>query len=168
MKSSFWTLLINILLKKDPFIFGSDALNVLFHCNAEGTLLTYSGLLRAFSQTMREDYRDDYNIKDISNYKRLDELPVFVEIFEIAYDENLKKDTFDFHHSQNVLKALVSSLSDTEKGYKEIQTLLYNLKSKISDNDSKLFYVNMLIDDSQLSYYASISKPFTFKEAKTI
>ena len=85
---------------------------------------------------------------------------MFVEIFEIAYDENLKKDTFDFHHSQNVLKALVSSLSDTEKGYKEIQTLLYNLKSKISDNDSKLFYVNMLIDDSQLSYYASISKAF--------
>ncbi|MDV3704706.1 MULTISPECIES: NACHT domain-containing protein [Elizabethkingia] len=152
--------------KKDTFIFGSDALTVLFYCSAEGTLLTYSGLLRAFSQTVREDYRDDYNIKDISNYKRLDELPMLVEIFEIAYDENLKKDTFDFHHSQNVLKALVSSLSDTEKGYKEIQTLLYNLKSKISDNDSKLFYVNMLIDDSQSSYYVSISKPFTFKEAK--
>jgi len=152
--------------KKDPFVFASDALNVLFHCNAEGTLSTYTELLRNFSQTERDDYRDDYNIRDISNYKRLEELPMLVEIFKIAYDENLKKDTFDFHHSQNVLKALVSSLSDTEKGYKAIQTLLYDLKSKISDNDSKLFYVNMLIDDSQLSYYASISKPFTFKEAK--
>ncbi|WP_241279590.1 NACHT domain-containing protein [Chryseobacterium cucumeris] len=152
--------------KKDPFVFASDALNVLFHCNAEGTLSTYTELLRNFSQTERDDYRDDYNIRDISNYKRLDELPMLVEIFKIAYDENLKKDTFDFHHSQNVLKALVSSLSDTKKGYKAIQTLLYDLKSKISDNDSKLFYINMLIDDSQLSYYASISKPFTFKDAK--
>ncbi|MDC8104966.1 hypothetical protein MTQ00_10480 [Chryseobacterium sp. B21-037] len=153
--------------KKDPFSFASDALNVLFHCNAEGTLLTYLELLRAFSQTVRNDYRDDYNIKDISNYRRLDELPILVEIFEIVYDETLKKDTFDFHHSQNLLKALISSLSDTEKGYKAIQSILYNLKSKISDDDDKFFYVNMLIDDSQLSYYASISKPFTFKEAKT-
>lgn len=153
--------------KKDPFSFASDALNVLFHCNAEGTLLTYLGLLRAFSQTVRNDYRDDYNVKDISNYRRLDELPILVEIFEIVYDETLKKDTFDFHHSQNLLKALISSLSDTEKGYKAIQSILHDLKSKISDDDSKFYYVNMLIDDSQLSYYASISKPFTFKEAKS-
>ena len=153
--------------KKDSFVFASDALNVLFHCNAEGALLIYSGLLRAFSQTVREDYRDDYNIGDISNYKRLDELPILVEIFEIAYDETIKKDTFDFHHSQNVLKALISNLSDTEKGYKAIQSILYDLKSKISDDDNKFFYVNMLIDDSQLSYYTSISRPFTFKEAKS-
>ncbi|MCF2218331.1 hypothetical protein H9Q08_03355 [Chryseobacterium sp. PS-8] len=152
--------------KKDPFVFASDALNVLFHCNAEGTLLTYSGLLRNFSRTVRDDYRDDYNVKDISNYKRLDELPALVEIFEIAYDETLKKDTFDFHHSQNLLKALISGLSDTENGYKAIQSVLCDLKSKISDDDNKFFYVNMLIDDSQLSYYTSISKPFTFKEAK--
>lgn len=141
-------------------------MNVLFHCNAEGTLLTYSGLLRNFSRTVRDDYRDDYNVKDISNYKRLDELPALVEIFEIAYDETLKKDTFDFHHSQNLLKALISGLSDTENGYKAIQSVLCDLKSKISDDDNKFFYVNMLIDDSQLSYYTSISKPFTFKEAK--
>lgn len=151
--------------KKDPFVFASDALNVLFHCNAEDAVSTYAGLLLTFSQTVREDYRDDYNIRDVSNYKRLDELPVLVEIFEIAYDESLKKDTFDFHHSQNVLRALITTLSKSKNGYKAIQNLLYDLKAKISDDDNKFFYVNSLIDDSQIAYYASISKPLTFKEA---
>lgn len=145
--------------------FAADALNVLFYCNAENTLLIYKNLLYNFSQTEREDYRDDYNIKDISNYKRLDELDILLEIFELAYGDAFKE-TFDFYHTRNILKALVANLSEFEEGYHAIQKLLHDWKLMITDKGSEFFYVNNLIDESQLSYYLSISKPFTFKEAK--
>ncbi len=153
-------------LEKENPKFVSDALNVLFYCNDESALPIYLEFLIDFKNTERVDYRDDYRIKDFTNYKRLDSILVLKDIFEIVYDEHVK-DTFDFYNSQNLLKVLINNLSETEIGYKKVQEMLTNLKSEIMDNDSKFFYVNNLIEDSKLSYYASISRPFTFKEAKS-
>lgn len=152
-------------LEKENPKFVSDALNVLFYCNDESALPLYLKFLIDFKNTERVDYRDDYRIKDFANYKRLDSILVLKDIFKIVYDENVK-DTFDFYNSQNLLKVLINNLSETEVGYKKVRAMLTNLKSEIMNNDNKFFYVNNLIEDSKLSYYASISRPFTFKEAK--
>ena len=152
-------------LSKDKKDFISEALNVLFYCNDENALSVYFDYIKEFSQTERIDLRDDYKLTNIANFHQLDNLKVLENIFEIIYDENLK-DTFDYHNSRNNFQSLIFNLSKTEKGFNEIQRILNQIKSKISDKGSKFFYINNFIDESQLSYYQSLSKVFTFKEAK--
>lgn len=145
--------------------FTSEALNVLFYCNYENTLPIYLDLINKFSESERIDLRDDYRLTNISSFERLDHLEILERIFEIIYNENLK-DAFDYHNSRNNFQALIINLSKTEKGFNEVQRILNQMKSRISNKGNKFFYINNFIDESKLSYYHSLSKVFTFKEAK--
>lgn len=152
-----------ILSNEDEFI--SDALNVLFYCNDESTLNIYLDQLKKLKQVEGINLRDDYKLRNINSFKLLNNLESLKDIFEIIYDENLKN-PFNFYNARNNFQSLIVNLSRTETGFREIQKILRHLKSKISNKESKFFYINNFINDSQLSYYNSLSKPFTFEEAK--
>lgn len=152
-------------LSKDKKDFTSEALNVLFYCNDENALSVYFDYIKEFSQTEKIDLRDDYKLTNIVNFNRLDNLEILENIFEIIYDESLK-DIFDYYNSRNNFQSLIFNISKTKKGFNAIQGVLNNIKSKISDKGSKFFYITNFIYESQLYYYQSLSKVFTFKEAK--
>ncbi|MFC2268883.1 MAG: hypothetical protein ACFNJP_05230, partial [Capnocytophaga gingivalis] len=62
----------------------------------------------------------------------------------------------------------IESSHFSNKDFEKINNLLEELKEESKDSDTKTFYINHLIDVSNNSYLASLSKPLTFDEAKNI
>lgn len=152
-------------LKTEKSEFISNALNVLFYCNDDSALQTYANSLEKLKQTQNIDLRDDFTLKNIHQFNNTNNLTVLENIFKIIYDENLKGD-FNFYHAKQHFQSIIINLSRTQKGYDEIQNLLKKISLDVLENDYKFFYINNLIDISQISYYNSFSKVFTFNEAK--
>ncbi|WP_394265678.1 NACHT domain-containing protein [Bergeyella zoohelcum] len=146
--------------------FISNALDVLFHCNDEEAFTLYIQLLKDFKSLENIDLRDDYIIKHIDKYYRLDKLDALKEIFEIIYDKQLK-DPFDYYHSRQNYSNLIINLSKNKEGYNEIQRVLAEIKEQYFDYDQK-FYVNNYIEASQNSYYSSLSKKYSYEGAKAM
>lgn len=111
--------------------------------------------------------RSDISLKSINHYNNLNNLNYLKIIFNIIYDESIT-DTFKFHLDKSNFSSLVSNLSKSKEGYIEIQQILIDIKSKILEKETKFFYINHLIESSQLSYYNSISRAFTFNETKSL
>ena len=152
-------------LKAEKSEFISNALNVLFYCNDDSALQTYANSLEKLKQTQNIDLRDDFTLKNIHQFNNANNLTVLENIFKIIYDENLKGD-FNFYNAKQHFQSIIINLSRTQKGYDEIQNLLKKISLDVLENDYKFFYINNLIDISQISYYNSFSKVLTFNEAK--
>ena len=150
---------------KTEFI--ANALSVLFYCNDPKALEFYITYLRDL-KNKNIDLRDDYKInnKAILKYTNLSNIELLKEIFHIIYDEKLKENTFAYYHTRQDIQSLIISFSN--KDFKRIYNLLKDIKEESKDSDTKTFYINHLIDVSNNSYLASLSKPLTFDEAKNI
>lgn len=147
--------------------FIANALSVLFYCNDPKALEFYITHLRVL-KNKNIDLRDDYKInnKAIPKYTNLSNIELLKEIFHIIYDEKLKENTFAYYHTRQDIQTLIISFSN--KDFEKINNLLEELKEESKDSDTKTFYINHLIDVSNNSYLASLSKPLTFDEAKNI
>lgn len=150
---------------KTEFI--ANALSVLFYCNDPKALefyITHLEDLKNKSIDLRYDYK--INNKAILKYTNLSNIELLKEIFHIIYDEKLKENTFAYYHTRQDIQSLIISFSN--KDFKRIYNLLKDIKEESRDSDTKTFYINHLIDVSNNSYLASLSKPLTFDEAKNI
>ena len=154
-------------LKSNRIEFIANALSVLFYCNDPKALEFYITHLRVL-KNKNIDLRDDYKInnKAILKYTNLSNIELLKEIFHIIYDEKLKENTFAYYHTKQGIQSLIISFSN--KDFKRIYNLLKDIKEESKGSDTKTFYINHLIDVSNNSYLASLSKPLTFNEAKNI
>lgn len=150
---------------KTEFI--ANALSVLFYCNDPKALEFYITHLRDL-KNKSIDLRDDYKInnKAILKYTNLSNIELLKEIFHIIYDEKLKENTFAYYNTKQDFQSLLISFSNED--FERINNLLKDIKEESKDSDTKTFYINHLIDVSNNSYLASLSKPLTFDEAKNI
>ena len=156
-----------VYLNSNRTEFIANALSVLFYCNDPKALEFYITHLRVL-KNKSIDLRDDYKInnKAIPKYTNLSNIELLKEIFHIIYDEKLKENTFAYYHTRQDIQTLIISFSN--KDFEKINNLLEELKEESKDSDTKTFYINHLIDVSNNSYLASLSKPLTFDEAKNI
>lgn len=155
-----------VYLNSNRTEFIANALSVLFYCNDPKALEFYITHLRDL-KNKNIDLRYDYKInnKAILKYTNLSNIELLREIFHIIYDEKLKENTFAYYHTKQDIQTLIISFSSKDFG--KINNLLEDLKEESKDSDTKTFHINHLIDVSNNSYLASLSKPLTFDEAKS-
>jgi hypothetical protein len=141
----------------------SDALGVLFKLNKiEAVNYFYNFLKNDFTSSINENSFSMYDA--IENFDFLEKL--FTEIY-------LKeRDMIRYNSSSSFLNVYVSNLSKNESSYvktqivlEKVKTSLNNMENKISSDKSGLFYINLLIDNSNKSYFNYKSKPLSFNEA---
>ena len=153
-------------LKSNRTEFISNALSVLFYCNDPKALEFYITHLEDL-KNKNIDLRDDYKInnKAILKYINLSNIEILKELFHIIYDEKLKENTFAYYNARQNIQSLIISFSN--KDFEKINNLLKDIKEESKDSDTKTFHINHLIDISNNSYLASLSRPLTFDEAKS-
>lgn len=144
--------------KDNQKYFVSNALNVLFQLNSLEAVEYYEKFLNldlyAFAYA---NYFSNYNV--IKNYKVLESL--FDRIYlDVEFDRILS-------NAASFLNQYVYNLSREDSSFKEVQSVLCNIKNKLlsESNDHGVFHINLLIDHSNNSYINSKSKPFSFNEA---
>ena len=154
-------------LKSNRIEFIANALSVLFYCNDPKALEFYITHLRVL-KNKNIDLRDDYKInnKAILKYTNLSNIELLKEIFHIIYDEKIKENTFAYYNTRQDIQSLLISFSN--KDFERINNLLKDIKKECVDSDAKTFHINHLIDVSNNSYLASLSKPLTFIEAEKL
>ena len=154
-------------LKSNRIEFIANALSVLFYCNDPKALEFYITHLRVL-KNKNIDLRDDYKInnKAILKYTNLSNIELLKEIFHIIYDEKIKENTFAYYNTRQDIQSLLISFSN--KDFERINNLLKDIKQECVDSDAKTFHINHLIDVSNNSYLASLSKPLTFIEAEKL
>lgn len=131
-----------------------DALGVLFQQNRKEAIVYYHSLLN----------KDHMSRMYFSNYSAVD-YDTFEKIFFKTYKKNSSKSVFN--NSGEFMSSYVNNLSKDDESYTKTQEVLDRIKSKLNkeDHDSELFYINLLIDNSKMSYINSKSKPMKFDEA---
>lgn len=154
-------------LKSNRIEFIANALSVLFYCNDPKALEFYITHLRVL-KNKNIDLRDDYKInnKAILKYTNLSNIELLKEIFHIIYDGKIKENTFAYYNTRQDIQSLLISFSN--KDFERINNLLKDIKKECVDSDAKTFHINHLIDVSNNSYLASLSKPLTFIEAEKL
>ncbi|MFN4149505.1 MAG: NACHT domain-containing protein [Candidatus Sericytochromatia bacterium] len=131
-----------------------DALGVLFQQNRKEAIFYYYSFLNV-------DYVSRMNY---SNYSAID-YDTFEKIFFKTYGKDSEKSSFN--DSAEFMSSYINNLSKDDESYSKTQIVLNSIKSKLNEEeqDSALFYINILIDNSTTSYINSKSKPMKFKEA---
>ncbi|MFV8344463.1 NACHT domain-containing protein [Flavobacterium sp. ZB4P13] len=131
-----------------------DALGVLFQQNRKEAIVYYHSLLN----------EDHLSRMYYSNYSAVD-----YDTFEKIFFETYKKDSGKsvFNDSAEFMSSYVTNLSKDAENYTKTQKVLNSIKNKLNkeEHDSELFYINILIDNSTMSYINSKSKPMKFEEA---
>lgn len=150
------------LIEKREFAYWEDALGLLFLLNHEDALFYYVNnftpeLVRAIPTNAILEYD---SIKD-NGYSLMERL------FHLSYDVPDNDFYSDYHDHRKVVNALVNNLSKNEFSYGRIQTVLKKIKQDLiaAPNDTKTFFVNMLLKESETTYVASMSIPLTFQMA---
>ena len=131
-----------------------DALGVLFQQNRKEAIVYYYSLLK--EDRMSRMYYSNYSAVD---YETLEKL------FFKTYGKD--SDKSDFNDSGAFLSLYVSNLSKDGESYRNTQKVLFDIKVKLNkkDHDTELFYINLLIDNSNTSYINSKSQPMNFADA---
>lgn len=136
-----------------------DALSVLMQLNDA----------KAFDyvlKSLKKGYTPSFHSMGIrfSNFDKINGVQNLIELFDLIYNKEI--DQFESSYYRDFYKTIISNLSLNEEGFERIQAILNKIKKSLINNDSDLFYINTLIDDSINSYINSKSNPYTFKEAK--
>ena len=144
----------------------ANALNVLFYLNSENALQQYHEAV--LKKEVQNDLSkpDGYSIESLINYTNLNELQYLEPFFEKFYDP--KNVDFDYHYSKAFFNNLVVNLSKTKDGFNSIQPILSKIKDQHKNDESKLFYINHIIEDSQNSYYENLAKPLNLQQTKRL
>lgn len=130
-----------------------DALSVLFQQNRSEAIAYYYSLLDV--EHMPRMYYSNYSAVDYDTFE---------EIFFKTYKSSGRS---DFNYSGEFMTAYIGNLSRNKDSYNRTQQALNTIKNKLDKDkqDSELFYINVLIDNSTSSYINSKSKPMSFSKA---
>ena len=145
---------LNINLEDSNKFYLWDALGVLFQQNRKEAIVYYYSL-------MNEDHMSRMYY---SNYSAVD-YDTFEKIFFKTYEKDSGKSVFN--DSAEFMNLYVSNLSKDDESYTKTHKVLNSIKNKLNkeEHDSELFYINILIDNSETSYINSKSKPMSFGNA---
>lgn len=154
-------------IKLNETSFLQQALNILFYGNEINALKIYVDCLKNDHKNKSRDRMEGFIIEDLKNFKHIEELDVIEKFFNIVYDEK-NTDTFDHHYSKQMLVAIVNNFSSCIQGYEKLTKILNKIKEELNNNYSKKFYINHLIDQSENSYYNSLSKNLSFQDSINI
>ncbi|WJS94356.1 hypothetical protein NYQ10_19930 [Flavobacterium johnsoniae] len=138
--------------------FISDSLNVLFKVKSERAIEFYYRFLGTdLYASAHSNYFADYDV--VKDYNMIESF-----FNKIYLDKKFDK---TFNNSASFLDQYVSNLSKVETSYLQVQKVLLGIKDKLKarDEDTGIFHINLLIDNSNNSYINSKSKPLPFIEA---
>lgn len=153
-------------LKTEDMQFMDDAINILFYLNHENALQVYLNALNRIIETEKDS--SGFMPKDIENYKNVEELHLFENLFDLIYTPSTYG-SFYLYQSRKLMSYLTASLSQID--YEKLTSILIEIKSnleKLDDSeeiDHKTFYINELIDISFNSHLKLKSERLTFEEA---
>ncbi|MCW3167394.1 hypothetical protein OMO38_02530, partial [Chryseobacterium sp. 09-1422] len=88
-------------------------------------------------------------------------------LFYTIYRDEVK-DSFEFQNARHLFQKFIIKQSEYEEGFTKIRNVLLDIKKAIFDKQSLFFYINLIIDECERSYYNSVSKSYSFEEAKNI
>lgn len=139
---------------EDSNFYSWDALGVLFQQNRKEAIVYYCESLK--QDRMSQNYYSNYSVADYITLEKL---------FFKTYGKDSDKSVFN--DSGAFLSSYVSNLSKDDESYGKTQKVLFDIKEKLNkeDHDTELFYINLLIDNSKMSYINSKSKPMNFADA---
>lgn len=154
-------------LGKDHKEFIHKAVNILFYTNQKDSLYYYDVMLNTMIDIQHGGASGNLP-KDVSNYKRLNELeliePLFYKIFVETYEGS-----FYLHHSREFLRIVIANFGHCEEGYNNLKIILSKIKSDVDDKTNQAFYINHLIEILENSYLKSNSKKLSINDViKTI
>lgn len=147
--------------------FISNAIQVLFECNDEKAFIYYVNHM----DNERVQTRGISRIKSYNAIKK-EKYPSLIIFFNKIH--KLGVDKFEFSYHKELLMSIINNISSEEEGYEELKRLFVELKENIlksdpklesKENDSKTFYVNLILDNMEKSFISSLSEPFTFEKA---
>ncbi len=141
--------------------FISNSLNVLFQLKSEKAIEFYYRFLNAdLYASAHSNYFENYDV--VKDYNIIESF-----FYKIYLDEKSDK---AFNNSARFLDQYVSNLSKVEESYHEVQKVLVGIRDKlrIEGEDTGIFQINLLIDNSNYSYVNSKSKPLLFNDALKI
>lgn len=138
--------------------FISNSLNVLFELN-------HIEAIRYYFLFLNVDLYASANSNYFANYDAIEDYRILESLFEKIY----LNDEFDraFNNSITFLNQYVFNLSKNPHSYQKVQAILLDIRSKLieSNNSNGIFNINLLIDNSNNSYYIAESSPLTFSKA---
>lgn len=144
-------------LENDNERFVIDALRVLLQLN-EAKAFDY------VLMSLKKGYTPSFHGMRFSNFNNINGIENLIELFDLIYNKEI--DRFESNYYKDFFKTIISNLSLNEEDFVQIQAILNTIKKSLVDNESDLFYINILIDDSNNSYINYKSKPYTFQKAK--
>lgn len=132
----------------------SNAMWVLFHFN-DIKALHYYLKMKSF----------DFHGVNFSEYSAIEDYAVLDILFFRIYKEVY--DSSDFSNGASFFDAYISNLSKHDDSYPKIQKALKSIKEKLilENSDTRLFNINLLIDNSDNSYINSKSVAMPFATA---
>jgi hypothetical protein len=138
-----------------------------YYSNALAVLFELKSLeaLKYFNLFLNLDNIPSLKESSFANYDIIEDYNVLEDLFNKIYMGD--RDKIGYSGVSNFLTTYISNLSRTEEGHDKTMSKLKEIKTKIekTETDNGLFYINILIDDSQNSYINSKSKPLSFNEA---
>jgi hypothetical protein len=152
---------IDTIEKRDSNYYLFNAISCLFEVNSINAINYYIKLI----QLKKYDYLHSFGKL---NYSIIEDFGLINELFDLAYSyesrNNYTNDVGSF------LNNLIHNLSSKNTVYNQkVNEKLEEIKNGLSDSDinydSKLFYINLLIDKNADCLLNLLSKPLDFKEA---
>jgi hypothetical protein len=138
-----------------------------YYSNALAILFELKSLeaLKYFNLFLNLDNIPSLKESSFVNYDIIEDYNVLEDLFNRIYMGD--RDKIGHSGVSNFLTTYISNLSRTEDGHDKTMSKLKEIKTKIekTEIDNGLFYINILIDDSQNSYINSKSKSLSFNEA---
>lgn len=138
-----------------------------YYSNALAILFELKSLeaLKYFNLFLNLDNIPSLKESSFVNYDIIENYNILEDLFNRIYMGD--RDKIGYSGVSNFLTTYISNLSRTEDGHDKTMSKLKEIKTKIekTEIDNGLFYINILIDDSQNSYINSKSKPLSFNEA---
>jgi hypothetical protein len=136
----------------------ANSLNTLFKLND-------SRALKYYMNHFKDEYNNSLQLESYNNFNAIENFQDLLDIFDAIYlDKNFER---SFNSASNVLNQCIINLSSNENTYTKIHEILIIKREELNfqKDDNGIFFINILIDLCENSYYTSMSKPLDFKEA---
>lgn len=136
----------------------SNSLNTLFRLND-------SRALKYYMNHFKDEYSNSLQLESYNSFNAIENYQDLLEIFDAIYlDKSFER---SFNSASNVLNQCIINLSSNENTYIKIREILIIKREELisQKDDNGIFFINVLVDLCENSYYTSMSKPLDFKEA---
>jgi len=136
----------------------TNSLHVLFKLNKPSAL-------KFFMKHMKDEYNNSLRLDYYGDFNAVEDYQDLIILFDTIYlDESFER---SFNSAQNILNQCITNLSSSEDSYSKVHDLLIDKREELkkSNQDNGIFYINLLIDLCENSYYNSKSKPLSFEKA---